>query len=194
MALDDSPARFQVISSDDLINELVRRPVSVDKAMSTLSDTAGIYAWWADRHSIPGVPPCPHPDDDSLHLFYVGIAPARPTSSATLRSRIVGNHLSGNTGASTFRFTLAALLMEDLRFTPQQTKTKVVLPREQNRRLSNWQKDHLHLTWAEVDQPWLVESEVIERLKPPLNLASNSAHPFHARVTSARARFRAAAQ
>jgi hypothetical protein len=44
--------------------------------------------------------------------LYVGVAPKRPSSRATLRSRIRGQYLAGNIGSSTFRQSLAALLGE----------------------------------------------------------------------------------
>ncbi len=183
-----------IMDVDETINALLQRPVGVDVARRSLPDLAGIYAWWTDRESIPGVPECPHPDDAALQLFYVGIAPRDSSSSATLKSRVVKNHLSGNTGASTFRFTLASLLMESLGLAPEQTKTRAVLSKSQNQALSEWQKRHLRLTWAEHDRPWLIEDAVISRLEPPLNLAGNASHPFHPQLTQARARFREAAK
>lgn len=163
-------------------------------ARGSLPEAAGVYAWWTDRNSIPGVPERPHPDNPDLQLFYIGRAPRDSSSSATLKSRVVKNHLSGNTGASTFRLALASLLMESLGFTPQQTKTKSVLPNSQNKALSKWQEEHLRLTWAEHDQPWFIEDAVISRLKPPLNLAGNASHPFYSELTQARAKFIEAAK
>lgn len=182
------------MDAEATVSALLQKPVSVDVARRSLPDVAGIYAWWTDSESIPGVPECPHPDNAALQLIYVGRAPQRSSSSATLKSRVVGNHLGGNTGSSTFRFTLASLLMESLGFTPQQTKTKFVLPKSQNQALSEWQMRHLRLTWAEHDQPWLIEDDVISRLKPPLNLDGNASHPFYPQLVQARARFRDAAK
>lgn len=179
---------------DATIRSLLQRPVRVTVARQSLPDRPGLYAWWTETDSIPGVPKCPHPDVPDLQLFYVGIAPRDVASSATLSSRVVKNHLRGNTGASTFRFTLAALLMDSLGFTPQQTKTKSVLPASQNAGLSKWQEAHLRMTWGEYREPWLIEDEVVARLQPPLNLAGNSSHPFHSTLTNARARFREVAK
>jgi hypothetical protein len=94
------------------------------------------------------VPETPHREVDRLVLFHVGIAPNGPQSYSTLRSRVVGNHLSGNTGSSTFRLTLAALLREALDLHPHRTTTKVTLPPEENARLSVWQREHLRITWC----------------------------------------------
>jgi hypothetical protein len=154
----------------------------------------GLYAWWTTRGLIPEVPKRPHPNERALDLFYVGIAPSGPASSATLRSRVTGNHLSGNTGSSTFRLTLASLLLHELKLHPRNTASWVVLPREENTRLSLWQREHLLLTWCVAQEPWVVEHEVIAQLKPPLNLAGNRAHPFFATLSQARTASRRAAR
>ncbi|MGF1617975.1 MAG: GIY-YIG nuclease family protein [Acidimicrobiia bacterium] len=129
-----------------------------------------------------------------MELFYVGIAPRDEKSSATLKSRIDKNHLGGNTGSSTFRFTLAALLMDPLELMPERTKTNYVLSTSQNQNLTAWQRQHLKLSWVGHDQPWLIEDGVIEALSPPLNLAGNKSHPFHPTLSHARAKFRNAAR
>ena len=121
------------------------------------------------------------------------IDPAPPGASATLRSRVIGNHLSGNTGSSTFRFTLASLLLKGKGLHPRRTASKVVLPTEENAELSAWQKDHLYLTWCVVEKPWTLEGEVIAEMQPPLNLSANYGHAFHQTLTEARRAFRQAA-
>ena len=95
--------------------------------------------------------------------------------------------------ATTFRFVLASLLLEELALTPRKSSSKVVLDKRDNARLREWQLEHLSLTWCVRGRPWEVEGEVIALMAPRLNSAGNSAHPFHARVSSARAAFRAAA-
>jgi hypothetical protein len=179
---------------DDVVQALVSDPVDVEAARRMLPTKNGLYAWWTYEGAIPGVPTQPHPRDKALALFYVGIAPRDAKSSATLKSRIVKNHLGGNTGSSTFRFALAALLMEALQLTPERTETKYVLSSTQNRVLSTWQREHLRLSWAEHDRPWEIEGDVVAALSPPLNLAGNSSHPFHQTLSDARARFRDAAR
>ena len=179
---------------DEAIEGLLADPVDVGTARTTLPDRNGVYAWWTDRGAIPRIPSEPHPREEDLELFYVGIAPRDARSSATLKSRIVGNHVGRNTGSSTFRFALAALLIDTLRLTPHRTKTKYVLPAAQNQALSAWQREHLKLTWVQHDAPWLIEDEIIAALRPPLNLAGNAAHPFHSTLSETRDRFRAAAQ
>jgi hypothetical protein len=153
----------------------------------------GFYAWWVARGSIDGSPHHPHPARPGLGLLYIGISPKRPTSGGLIRSRVVDQHLRGNTASSTLRFVLAAFLLDELNLTPRATTKKVILDREDNARLRQWQFDHLKLTWCERARPWEVEDAVIALLQPPLNCAANESHPFHPRVTAARAAFRAAA-
>lgn len=86
---------------DDVVQALVSDPVDVEAARRMLPAKNGLYAWWTCEGAIPGVPTQPHPRDRALALFYVGIAPRDAKSSASLKSRIVKNHLVGNTGSST---------------------------------------------------------------------------------------------
>ena len=106
------------------------------------------------------------------------------------------NHLGGNTGSSTFRLSLAALLLEAEHFVPVTTKTKFILTRADNRRLSEWQEASLRLAWCEQEEPWdgTLERNVIATMQPPLNLAENRSHPFHATMSAARQNFRNAAR
>ena len=164
-----------------------------DPDLGGIPAAPGFYAWWAVDGAIPAVPLGPQPRDGGIGLFYVGIAPGRATSSQTLRSRVVGNHVSGNLGSSTFRLTLAALLRESLGLDPERRTTKVVLPPEQNAALSAWQTKNLRVSWCVVAQPWLLEPAVIEIMAPPLNLAANGSHPFHATLSEARRALRHAA-
>jgi hypothetical protein len=101
--------------------------------------------------------------------------------------------MSGNTGSSTFRFTLAALLIDELDLHPRRTAKKVVLNPQENASLSRWQNEHLWLTWCVSPLPWENEDAVVELMAPPLNLAGNSRHPFHSILTTARNTFRASA-
>jgi hypothetical protein len=145
----------------------------------------GLYAWWSVPGSVPGITGPRHPEAD-LELLYVGIAPSRATSRATLRSRLLGNHASGNTGSSTLRRSLAALLTESQGYRTRWTSRTVLLP-EDEQRLTAWMREHLSVAWAVHPAPWEVEAAVIEALRPPLNQADNSAHPLYAVVREARA-------
>lgn len=163
-------------------------------AKGQLPSEPGFYSWWVRPGAIPRVPPTIHPTEDWL-LFYVGIAPGRAESSATLASRVGGQHIGGNTGSSTFRLSLAALLFEDEGWQPLRRKKKVVLSAVDNRALREWQQENAGLCWCLVDEPWAgsMERDVIAEMKPPLNLAENSSHPFHGTMSGARGYFRSSA-
>jgi hypothetical protein len=107
-----------------------------------------------------------------------------------LRARVLGNHLGGNTGSSTFRLTLAALLCETRGWCPVKSTTKFLLTDAANAELSAWQRENLALTWAVRERPWEIEADVIALLQPPLNLAANTQHPYGRIVREARAAFR----
>jgi hypothetical protein len=132
------------------------------------------------------------PDED-LELLYVGIAPNGARSQATLRSRLVGNHIRGTTGQSTLRRSLAALLSEQEGWRGRWTTRPVLVP-DDEQGLSAWMGRTLRLTWARHEEPWTVERVVIEQLEPPLNQSENSAHPLYRYVRDARARWREAAR
>ncbi len=169
---------------------------SIENAMRPSKDgglpqTGGFYAWWVRPGSLADIPTTRHPSEPDRDLLYVGIGPASTKSSTTLRSRVIGNHLRGNIGSSTFRLSLAALLLDYLGLRPTRARTKVLLSKQDNARLTNWQRDNLRLTWCEWPQPWKCEPVVIETMNPPLNLAGNSSHAFYATLKGARARLRA---
>jgi hypothetical protein len=182
------------IADVDPVVQALRAPaVSAPEVLQSpdlLPAAPGFYGWWSQRGAIAAVPHVPHPLDAELSLLYVGISPARETSRQTIRARVTGNHLTGNVGSSTFRFILAALLVEALDIHPYLRGTKVALSAPENARLSAWQREHLLLTSCASERPWEVESEVIARLTPPLNSTGNAAHPFHPAVRAARAEFR----
>lgn len=182
-----------------VVERLLGAPISPDLVARSATEggvpaASGFYAWWTSGWSELGAPVHPHPTESGWSLLYVGISPARASSSASLRGRVLKQHLGGNTGSSTFRLTLAALLREQYAWCPVRRTKKVVLTTEDNAALSRWQQSNLGLTWATCAMPWNIEDEVIMRMQPPLNLASNASHDFFPTVQSARASFRRAAK
>ncbi len=187
------------MNADDVVRALRADAVPIAAALRLaenggLPAAPGFYTWWTSRGSIPGVPSHPHPTDAALDLFYVGISPANSSSRQTLRKRVANNHLGGNLGSSTFRLTLAALLLEALDLHPTATATKVVLPKDENDKLSAWQRKHLSLTWCAVQEPWTLEPAVIAAMGPPLNLATNPDNTFGRVLSSKRGTLRAMAR
>ena len=176
-----------------IVQALQARAVAVPEILRSpefLPAGPGFYGWWSRRGALRHIPHIPHPLDDELSLLYVGISPVRETSRQTLRSRVIRNHLNGNVGSSTFRFVLAALLIDALDLRPYLRGTKVALSASENERLSTWQREHLLLTWCARERPWEIEAEVITQLTPPLNSAGNAAHAFYPVVRAARVEFR----
>jgi hypothetical protein len=108
--------------------------------------------------------------------MYVGIAPRRAGSRATLRSRL-RNHYRGNAEGSTLRLTLGCLLGLELRRVGGGT-VMTFGPAEVE--LSTWMADNAFVTWIDAPQPWLVESILISKFDLPLNLDQNAEHAFHA--------------
>jgi hypothetical protein len=179
----------------DLAHALRQEPRTVVDARRTpqaggLPAGGGIYAWWMSPGAIPSVTGPPHPEAE-IELLYVGIAPRNAASPATLRSRVLGQHLGGNIGSSTFRQSLAALLFEAQGWTTTWSGSRSQLIPEDNRALSEWQNRYLFLTWVEHPRPWDVEQQVMVLVQPPLNLAGNASHSLHRRLTELRAKLRA---
>jgi hypothetical protein len=166
--------------------------VRVEQARDVVPAEPGLYAWWALPGSLPGVTGPPHPQG-RYELLYVGIARSGPTSRATLRSRVIGNHVGGTTGQSTLRRSLASLLFEREGWRSRFTDRPLLEPSDEQR-LSEWMQQHLALTWAVHEQPWTAEAQMIAELTPPLNQSANSAHPMYRQVREARRQWRTAAQ
>jgi len=135
--------------------------------------TPGLYAWRVDDAGLATVSA---PFDSTLpSLIYAGQAGAASTrtgkvGSATLLSRINGNHLRGNVGSSTFRKTLTAVLLEPLGL---RLAGPSKLSAASNELLSEWMRAHLAV--AVVSCPERVtlaalEHDVLAELDPPLNL------------------------
>ncbi|MEJ7785477.1 MAG: GIY-YIG nuclease family protein [Solirubrobacteraceae bacterium] len=174
------------------VAELIQEPIPVEDAAAELPEQSGLYVWYADYALIEHKPRLPR--EDHWHLLYVGIAPARPTSKATLHSRIVRQHLGGNVGSSTFRLSLAALLWEKEGWQPKGTGMRVQLDKQHNEELSQWQREHLALRWTEHPAPRSIEHFVIQGMCPPLNVEASLPSEALDQITAARKRFRATAE
>ncbi|MFG2794718.1 GIY-YIG nuclease family protein [Streptomyces sp. NPDC048419] len=67
------------------------------------------------------------------------------------------------------RRTLAGLLMSTEGYRTTWTDRVILIP-EDEQRLTGWMHEHLHLTWSELPDPAPVETLLITRLRPPLNV------------------------
>lgn len=177
----------------DLVDALVeqlkdsRRAVSpIDfPADAVMADRPGLYAWWADD---AGLTALAAPFGVTLPaLIYAGQAGATSTRSntersATLRSRIGGNHVNGNISSSTFRKTLSSLLMDPLDLRLAGTGR---LDSASNRKVSTWMQTHLRVSIAAVENRASladIEHAVLQRLDPPLNLMGMRPTPIRAEL------------
>jgi hypothetical protein len=181
-----------------LVGELVQHlgdDANAESARSFPRDAAraerpGLYAWWVDDEgrsiletSIGG---------NLSALIYAGQAGATSARSltersATLRSRITGNHLNGNIGSSTFRKTLTALLKEPLDLRVAGARK---LDIASNAKVSAWMRDHLQVATVPVDDRGTllaIEEGVLRRLNPPLNLMGMAPSPERRRLSALRA-------
>lgn len=164
----------------------------IERARDEMPAEPGLYAWWSLPGALSGITGPRHPRGGH-ELMYVGIARSTPASRATLRSRVIGNHIRGTTGRSTVRRSLASLLFEQEGWRSRFTDRPLLEPSDEQR-LNEWMLQHLALTWAVCQQPWAVEAQVIAELTPSLNQSANSSHPLYRHVRDARRKWRQAAQ
>lgn len=148
--------------SIDAVNaELLNAPVGAGDVRTLAPAVPGLYAWWASPHVLPALTGPVHPSRSGLRLRYVGIA-------TKLRSRLASNHL-GRSGSSTLRRTLAGFLLDDEQYRTRWTD-RVVLVDDDERRLTAWMVEHLHVTWCEHPTPRDAEQTIIQTLRPPFNV------------------------
>ena len=159
-------------------------------ATTSFLDRPGFYAWWASPTRLsdasPLIPPVHPTASCKWALLYVGIAPKRPSSDGpdrTLADRVQGDHRNGSIGNSTFRQSLAALLIGLLDLRPKRGYDRSRI--ENETALSDWIEEHCRVTMAECPTPWTVEDEVIRLMRPPLNLKPGY-HEFRRQVGKAR--------
>lgn len=161
-----------------IIAELVHAPTTIHNLRRATLPVAGLYSWWRLGDKLPDVPAAPHASVPGLALIYVGVGPTSAASGETLRSRVIGKHVEGNTGSSTLRLSLAAHLLDTLHLHPRATAKKVVLDPTDSSQLTAWMEQHLRVSWTFHPSPWEVERDVIRALRPPLNTAHNHDHPY----------------
>lgn len=180
-----------------LIEKLTAEPVDIATARLPTGAPAkpGFYAWWlANEKALPAVPTAPHPTDRALGLAYLGIAPNAASSAATIRSRMLGNHLGNALGSSTLRRGLAALLWQEQGWQPFMKGKKPAFQPKDNAALTRWMEANLRVSWCHVEQPWKYEPTLIDEMRPPLNSDHNHGHPFYPTLRAARKQLMAVAR
>lgn len=166
--------------TDHVLRQLSGPPISPDAAAATLSRNPGVYAWWAFPAVLADLPGLLNDHDDRVRLMYVGRA-------ANLRGRILKTHLR-RSGNSELRRILAGLLMPTENYRTM-WKDGVVLVPDDEARLTGWMRRSLRLTWAEHPSPADIESDLVRRYEPPLNLRGVRDSDVRTRVLAARDRY-----
>jgi len=156
----------------DAVEELAGVRHRRDEAAELVAKQAGLYAFYGDERAWSQLQLTPVYDGQPL---YVGKA------EKSLNGRDVGTHFAtGKTGSSTVRRSLAALLASELDLLPvprnpakPDGSANFALELAGDQRLSDWMERRLFLaTWVKPDGVFLddVETAVVGRLRPPLNL------------------------
>lgn len=167
-------------------------PVRDWPAGLTCLDRPGLYAWWIDEEGGAEL-------SRGLGLtieagrIYAGQAgatkwPSGKAGENTLGKRIGQMHLGGKVRMSTFRWTLAALLFDQLSV-PVQASLLTTPPSEQA--LTEWMRAHLSVAVHPHDDRDTLEGlerHVLKSLDPPLNLRHMQPTPGRARLTELRRR------
>ncbi|GEN80509.1 GIY-YIG nuclease family protein [Actinotalea fermentans] len=144
----------------------------------------GLYSWWVDERGAADLSRgLGHPL--GAGLIYAGQAGASRSRSAkpstnTLAGRLVGMHLGGRARMSTFRRTLGSILWPGWGGEADEEL------------LTRWMDDHLRVIPVPVpDGATLdaLETAVLARLDPPLNLAKMTRTDLRADLTRLRRRY-----
>ena len=103
----------------------------------------------------------------NLKVLYVGITNAK----RGIRRRNYKNHFNGNAGGSTLRKSLGVLFEYKLIARDKHvSNNKKKFSKEDEFELSNWMKKNLCFFYKVLQYPDSIEQDLINLLKPPLNL------------------------
>ncbi len=180
---------------DEVLHHLAGPAVTIPEAEQSVPNRPGIYAVRGDRAVWRSLGVGGPVDAQPL---YVGKA------ERSLAARDVRTHFStGKTGSSTLRRSLAGLLADELTLEGRPRNlarperfANFGLEASGDERLTRWMLTHLRLAvWPSPDGAMLdeVETAVLERLLPPLNVAK-VATPWRASVQAGRRRLAAEAE
>jgi hypothetical protein len=155
-----------------------KSPEEFLRAGSIQLNVAGLYSWWVDERGAQDLTRgLGHPVQAGL--LYAGKAggdrPGVRPSTATLWSRIAGNHLRGNVGSSTLRKSLSAVLAAGGEPVSETG-------------LSAWMQEHLRVAVLPVPSELVasLEDEFVTRARPPLNLAGIRESPARSALSRLR--------
>jgi len=169
-------------------------PAGLAAAGVTSGDRPGLYAWWVDEAGAADLTRGLAPGRDltvapgRIHLGQAGATkwPSGRANDDTLGRRIGEVHLGGRVRMSTFRWSLAAILFDQLELRGQ---AAMLITGTSEQALSAWMGAHLSVAvHAHDDRDTLggLELAVLERLDPPLNLSHMATTPVRGRVAELR--------
>lgn len=147
-----------------------------------LPQAPGVFGWCFAKPP-PGVPFADCLFHEGCPILYVGISPdskSKPSSRQGIKSR-VRHHLCGNAEGSTLRCTLGVLLAEQSDFPLRRVGSgkRMTLTHLGEQWLDRWLDENALLFWRPIDQPWLLEEEIMANVSCPLNLKQNERHSFN---------------
>ncbi len=169
---------MSVLSAEEVLESLTKTaklcPYSdLSGSLNPVPKKGGIYAWYFKE-----IPPLVPTDKcvvrENKTLLYVGISPNGMKSNANLFKRIKNHRVSSGVG-STLRRSLNTVFYGQ----PFLSETN------EKEQMNNWMKENAFVCWAERENPWEIEVEVITRSWLPLNI-EHSSHPFSQKLKSMR--------
>lgn len=166
-------------------------PQELRAMKSKAMPASGIYCWYF--HGIPNWIPLDNCYRvNGLVLSYIGIAPKRepksPANRTHLRRRLVSDHLGRYSSRSTLRRALGALLLDQLRLTPQLYSNGKPWFGQTEPTLTSWLNANAMVAFLGHDSPWDVEAQVIAQLSPLVNISHNERQPLRAQLAALRAK------
>ena len=158
----------------------------------TCLDQPGLYAWWVDEAGAADLSRGRGLTIEPGRIF-AGQAgatkwPSGRADDDTLGKRIGQTHLDGRVRSSTFRWTLASILFDQLEM---QGQASMLITASSERALSEWMREHLSVAvhpHDDRDSLGGLERAILARLDPPLNLDGMPATDVRTRITELRRR------
>ena len=175
------------------VDKIIANFISQRKLFSEttdFSDLPGIYAIFTNSGVLPHIP-------DSIpadKIIYIG------KTEKSQRSRDANTHFAtGKTGSSTLRRSIGALYREQMELIPiPRGESDIIKGRKSHfkfdagseEKITNWMKSQLSLSFYEYpyskDEIELLETQLIHRLTPILNLSKNPGNPYKNLISNLR--------
>lgn len=185
------PASARSLEVTDVVAALrevasAKTPANFLASGSSGLQSPGLYSWWIDQEGAADLQ-AGLDQPVAQGLIYAGLAGATRSRSGrkstnTLWSRIRGMHLAGRHNFSTFRLSLGAILAS--------ARHEAEIDED---RLTTWMHHHLRVVTIPVqdaDALNELETEVLQRLNPPLNLDKVEKNALRRRLSQLRRQHR----